>query len=521
MLLARRIKPEYLFLGLFVALFLFTRLPGLSHDNVNPDGVNWHERSQQFVNGLKYLQLEKTYQHYQPGTTLMWITGPTVELVKQLNHGSEVYNEITFPVFHYIAKVTLIFKQLALTIIAFYLLDKFLGWKKSLAIITFLSFEPFFVGNSRVLHLDVLLTFYLLNGLLLAYWHLKRFNLWKALFAGVFFGLAFLTKSVGIGGFLFAAGIGGIYLLFRKEYKNALFYILSILLPSFLAIFILLPAFWVDFKYVVEQIYDGVARVGVKSGHNQLFFGQETRDPGVFFYPLVLFLKTSALLWVGLLLYTANFFIYFKSLIKKKELTLTLYLGIFYLGYLLVMTIGSKKIDRYLIPMFPYFVMLSVYGYNQVYRYAEDLLKNKLVLGIFSVFVFMSLGMPLITRYPYYFTYTNPLFGAPEYVHNSILAQKPFGVGMFEVRDWIFENYGDMKPIALLDPKPMFYLYDKDLVKYSLIDGTRSYDIVVVGVNEELPDKINESDFVFNHEHSIYINGLEYWKIYVKGDTKE
>ena len=69
---------------LFSVLFFSTRLPGLKNDIINPDSALWHYRSEQFIAGIKNKQLEKTYQHYQPGTTLMWITGSAVEIYKKI-----------------------------------------------------------------------------------------------------------------------------------------------------------------------------------------------------------------------------------------------------------------------------------------------------------------------------------------------------------------------------------------------------------------------------------------------------
>jgi hypothetical protein len=58
----------YILLGLFVVSFALTRLPALGIDVINPDGVNWHYRSEQFVVGLKTGALEKTYQHKKQNT---------------------------------------------------------------------------------------------------------------------------------------------------------------------------------------------------------------------------------------------------------------------------------------------------------------------------------------------------------------------------------------------------------------------------------------------------------------------
>ena len=68
----------------FSILFFSTRLPRLANDVINPDAVLWHTRSEQFAVGIKYKQFEKTYQHYHPGVTLMWIVASSVEVFKQI-----------------------------------------------------------------------------------------------------------------------------------------------------------------------------------------------------------------------------------------------------------------------------------------------------------------------------------------------------------------------------------------------------------------------------------------------------
>lgn len=334
----KSINKTYIFVAIIIAIFVATRIPGLVNDNINPDGVNWHWRSEQFMNGIKYQQFIKTYQHYQPGVTLMWIIGPIVELPKQIFTQFDTYSPVTFPVFHFYSKLFLVFVQLTLTFIAFYVLEKLIGIKKAFLTIAIFTLEPFFIGNSRVLHMDVLLTLLLFNGLLFAYWNLKEFDWIKTILAGFFLGLATLTKSVGIGGFLFAAGVGGLYLLITQGIKKSLKYSLPILGVSFLTIFIFFPALWTDAKFALTNIYKGITDKGF-DGHGEIFFGKYTRDPGWAFYPVVLLIKSSPFLLVGFLVgLTAKI----KNKAKKCELDLDNFLGIFYLGFLFVISIVAK-----------------------------------------------------------------------------------------------------------------------------------------------------------------------------------
>ena len=89
------------------------------------------------------------------------------------------------------------------------------------------------------------------------------------------------------------------------------------------------------------------------------------------------------------------------------------------------------------------------------------------------------------------------------------------------LRDDILRNFGPDVSIAFYDPKPFFWLWNRDQVKYAELDGTRDYQILVLGVNEEMPEKVLQGAYKFNYSNSIYINGLEYWKIYVRGSPKK
>jgi hypothetical protein len=172
------------------------------------------------------------------------------------------------------------------------------------------------------------------------------------------------------------------------------------------------------------------------------------------------------------------------------------------------MTISSKKIDRYFLPLYPFLSLLIVSSLEKFKK-----VWFKYVLGIFfAAFVLY----PYLKLYPYYFTYTNPLFGTPKFVHENILAQKPFGVGVPLLKEVILDKYGDYPKLGFIDKKPMAAIYMGSRVFDIRVDGTRRYDLLVLGVNEEIPEKVLTSGYNFIQDCSVFINGLEYWKIYVK-----
>jgi len=485
---------------IIVLLFCITRVPRLHNDVVNPDAVNWHYRSQQFINGLKYKQFEKTYQHYHPGVTLMWIAGIPIEITKQITK-EIVYTQANFPLFHLVVKSSVIFVQALLTIFIIYLLSKLLSFKNALLITGLFTLEPFFVGNSRLFHMDILLSLFVFISLLCFWISLKEQDLKYAILTGVFLGLSFLTKSVAILAFAYILAVSTYKDLFQKNIKRTLIVILSFLF----FLFLFFPALWVKPIHYLGEIFSEAERVGIRKGHKQIVLGESTKNGGVLFYPLVLIMKASPLLIVGSLLFV---FAGLSRKAKTKSFTLTTFLSLFYWGYFFIMFVPSKKLDRYLLVMFPYLAYLSYFGL----KYLVKKMKSPLV-PILLVVTFILL--PLATNFPYYFTYVSPLFMGADNA-NKVIGQKPFGVGVFDLRDRILNKYGSDIRIGFYDTKPMKSIYSNSKVVDVRVVGPSHYDLLVLAVNEQFPEKIRNSNHLFKKDFSLYINGLEYWRVYVK-----
>jgi uncharacterized membrane protein YiaA len=303
-------------------------------------------------------------------------------------------------------------------------------------------------------------------------------------------------------------------------------YSIGLIAASVFFIFLLWPALWVDLKEVLGFLYYGAFRVGLAHGHNQVFLQDSTRDAGWLFYPVVMLYKTSVFLSLGFFISVVFAAISLTKTIRDKtlklkinlaQLSLESYLLLFYVGYFIVMSVSTKKIDRYAVIMYPMLALLAVAGYYKLCKYAKSkiaYLSGLVVLVVYSYLV------PIFSFYPYYFIYTNPLLGSSVYVHENILAQKPFGVGIHEVLDLINTKYGSARKIAMIDPKPMAAVYGNDNVSDIEVVGTRNFDILILGVNEKMPGKITRGKYEFNKADSVYINGLEYWRIYVRGAAK-
>ena len=508
----------------FVAVFFLFRIPQLENDVINPDAVNWHYRSEQFVVGLKHQIWDKTYQHYHPGVTLMWLSGIPIEGLKQIT-GATTYDQFSFQAFHFMAKYSIVMAQLVLSILILYWLAKILEFKKAFLVMVLLSFEPFFVGNSRLFHMDILFTLFVMAALVLSQLYIKEEKTSWAILSGLFCGLSFLTKSIGIGVLLYVLGAGSFFLYLKtKDWKKCLGHF-AVILGSFAVVtFALFPALWVAPVEVLVNIFTEGQRIGIRNGHTQVLFGQTTESAGWYFYPLVLLLKLSPFIIFGVLAYLYGIYRVFKDkrvqeeiivLKEDKIVGLVSYSTIFYLGYFLVMSWPTKKIDRYMLVVYPLIALYAAFGYQTLI----DVLKKKWNIGLVGLFIaYVALVIyPIYNYHPYQFTYTSPIFGNSARA-NEIIAQKSFGVGIFEVKDHLQANYGSDVEVGFIDTKPMKSIYPNSLVSDIRINGVSDYDILVLAVNEVIPQKVHESEVEFIKDTSIYINGLEYWRFYVKKD---
>ncbi len=510
-------RSKILALVAFAILFLATRIPYLGYDEINPDGVNWHYRSQQFVVALKSHNWAATYQYYHPGVTLMWISGAAIEVFKHIT-GYLNYDQYNFLMFHFVAKYAVVFTQLALSFILIYYLTKIIGFKKSLLTTLIFSLEPFFLGNSRLYHLDVLLALLIFISLCVSYLNLREFSYTKSIISGLFLALAFLTKSIGIVALLFVLMYAVSYFSFTKDYKGLLKYFLSVSASFALFTFMLFPAMWADPVFYFLKVLTESERIGIREGHSQIIFGQPTDDASPLFYPLVMLMKVSLFVWLGIILSaisTVKLIPQYVVNLKSKYMNPTIFLSLFYFGYFFVMFFPMKKIDRYMLPMYPFLALIASIGFTRVYNLIVKPAQRKLYLGFIVFFFGIFVAVPIVTLYPYFFTYTSPLFGSAKNA-NKIVAQKPFGIAIPALKDLILEKYGNYPKLGFNDPKPMAAIYPNSKVFDLSINGTSDYDILVLGVNETIPSKVLKGEFKFKKDSSLYINGLEYWRVYVK-----
>ncbi len=510
-------KTKIVGLIVFIAFYLLTRLPRLGTTIVNTDEVYWHNRSENFLNALENKDYVKTFQKYHPGIPLMWETDIIAKILSSLDNItiSEVFNN--FEYLHSNIQFFLVVWFFILSVLFIFLLHKVLdNWWLAFLSVVVLTLEPFYVGNSRLIHHDVQISLCVIIAMTLVYlFSAKKFSILYIIFASFFLAVGALSKTLFVGAFIFNLFAGSLITFFRQGGKKTILFVFTIVLGFMFFYVALFPAIWVKPFETLRNIFLQSYNVGEESGHKQIFFGEETRDPGPLFYPVLLWLKTSPFMIIGIIIFFVGvFYDFLKKLGKKeryylKDVSFIFFSGVFYLGYFAVITYFSKKVDRYFVPLYPYLSIISVYGW---YRFVK-----KKILIIIPIAIFLvTVALPLYSIFPHYLMYVNPIIGDAKKA-NDIIGQKLFGIGVFDLRKKIIDKYGESAAIGTNDFGPLMSIYPKGKVYNVLVEHPNSFEIMVLGPNKDFPISMKkDSNIKFEYVDSVFINGLEFWRIYKK-----
>lgn len=400
----------------FLILFISLRLPSLGHDTFNTDVWKWKSRIYNFGQGVFTLDFAQTVQRYHPGVTLMWLGAVGVKLnsfyYKVLLGYSPPDNDIvaifTLNFFQKLAIVCGIAIVLATVL---YPLRIMFGKKAAFLMVLFLSLEPLYVALTREIHLEGLLTTFFVAAFVYSYFLYYKNYQSKTVFglAAFYTACAILTKTSALiilpymFLFFFFSNYTSDVRLKSWVISKSRFY-LKWLLLVFIFVLMLWPALWVMPVQVVQTLYAGIFETGVEEGHIQYYFSRLVDDPGPTFYFVVLGLRSSAFLILGLVGYLA---VWKKLPIAHRHFAFYAFLFGFF--YFIEMTIPSKKLDRYLMPTIGLFSFIAAMFYLHALKYVA--LKTRISSKL-SVVAFVVVCTLNLTIYHYdYFSYYNPLFG--------------------------------------------------------------------------------------------------------------
>ncbi|OGC50070.1 hypothetical protein A2716_01205 [candidate division WWE3 bacterium RIFCSPHIGHO2_01_FULL_40_23] len=382
-------RKNLIIILLLLFLFLSLRLTLLGEDISNSDAARWHIRSDSFLNALLNKDYQKTYQHNQPGVTLMWIGALDEilfheDLISKQSFLSDSDNYLNV---HKSSKRMLVLVLSGLFLSQVILLKTLINAKVSYMYGLFMSLEPYVVGIDRLFHVTSLESYLLFTSFLLMWSWFKTNKKVHCFISGILFSLAFLSKTTVLVMLPLFALMFFIKFRKRKSFDFALF-----LIPAAFFTVLLFPAFWVNPGFVYEKLFSGISNAISSDIRAESFLGLFS----FFYYPTIYLFKVSPLMFLLTALTIFN--------LRKKENLKPIFLILFYcLLYYIPLSISVKKIDRYLIPVFP-----AVFLLVSIFLDSVNVKLQKITVGIYLLASFLITYLYI----PVYSAYYSPLFGS-------------------------------------------------------------------------------------------------------------
>lgn len=376
---------QSLLLALYSALILTIFIPRISDLDsfLSPDEPQWERNTQHFVTALTQGDFKNLYQQAHPGITTQWLGAISID--------APTWGEKRLPLAIFLA---------AAVLYIVYLVRRLWGDYAALFAGFYLALNPLLIAHSRILAMDALLGVFILAAILqhLLWLQTKQRN--DIALAGVFTALAILSKMSGIGIVAYFIIVNALSLMGKKlswkELRTGIFIYVIALLATTVIVF---PTIVTNFQYVLD---------GSKLFFSTEHFQQQVHALGPWWYPEAFLLWTTPLQLGGLLLVPF-------ALYKKNPYRLPLlFLLIFCVLFFLEVQFSIKKGDRYMLPVFLAFDVITAASFAAIYRFATEQ-RNKVLTGLITVLALGGIlwqGYEVIRLHPYLLAYRNPFFAS-------------------------------------------------------------------------------------------------------------
>ncbi len=447
---------------LVLCLFAIASVPRLFSLGAHwsSDEALWLRRSTDFMLAVKERNFSKTLVSYHPGVMTMWIAGlRTFFFEPKVNVRNLAFGR------WFIGVVVLIG-----LVAAFFLLYRLFGLWVSVISFTFLVCSPLFLAQSRRVHTDALAAVFCLLAVLAFLLYCQTPKKQRYLIgSGVAFGLACLAKSYSLILLLWVPLCLGLFrnesVIWRQFLFNSLGVAICFLSCALLTAFVLWPVFWtfpffifglcllgiIAFTHrwsqkethqlllpylssflvlgvvcvcVMRTVWLVLDRVGwaVTTPHEveHFFLGQVVHDPGWFFYPLVLCIKSTPL--TPSLALGGCLFLWWRRGQEEcaRQFRIALGLMAVVLLFTVCLSLTSKKFSRYLLPAFPILEILAAVGFVAFLKWSYSYINTrfsteatlpKVFFCVVAILCFFMIQViPVLRLHPYYGTYYNLCF---------------------------------------------------------------------------------------------------------------
>jgi 4-amino-4-deoxy-L-arabinose transferase-like glycosyltransferase len=551
----RWIRPALLVL--LLAALAAPRVVGISRF-ATIDEPYWLTAGSDFYYALGQREFAKTVYDYHPAVTTMWVIAAGMFLYFPRYRGFgqgyfDVYKDTldNFLLQHGKSALGLLTASrliqtaviVALLLLVLVLLWRLIGGVAATGGVLLVAFDPFFLGHSRLLNHEGMLSLLTVTSLLFFLVFLlgsrKRILL---ILSGLAFGLAQLTKSSSVALLPVLALIYAVesWLARKSERRSARQILLEVALwcAMAVAIYVLLwPGMWVSPGVMLGEVFGNAfsyafegARLSAAAGSTAPDFQPKFIDIWLYFQSLLW--RTTPVTWLGAILgVLALLWGHVRARLTIASVLLT--------GLLFVLLFGlasGRNSAHYILTTYVALDMVAGWGFSQAASWLSISGGRRFAAVIPSGLLTMAiLGQvaSVIPFFPYYYNYYSPLMEAAEPGR-----QNPnFGYG--EGLD-LAAAYLSAKPDAAQSsamafygrgPFSWFYPGRTEPLKTVYADGEnvpqliqtlrRSTYLVIYYALEkgrDSPANLMHALRGVSADHAIWLNGIEYVRIYRVAD---
>ena len=547
-------------LVLLIAVFI-PRWPALG-DFATVDESSWLMRSANFYYALGQRDFEKTIYAYHPAVTTMWIGTAALLLdfpeYRGLGQGyfekewqfAEFLSEQGYTPLEMLKSSRQIYVIINIILfgIIYLLLKRLIDWTAAFFATLFLSLAPFLLGYTRILAHEGMMSLLLLVSILAFLNYIWKDFRWQFLaLSAVAAALADLTKSsatiiipfVGLLSFLEIAKTTSMQkdnsVAFIKQQIKRFAFVGLIWFGIFSITFVAIwPGMWVQPRKMISEMYGNAFSYALE-GHNLEIqdFDEIASAPSQNmkfqkFANDILWI-TTPITWMGMLLFLG--LIFFRSFHlhpNARRLMLT-FIVFGFLFYCMMSIAKGRQGARYILATISSLNLVAGLAIAFSVSVIRGKLSSRLGLAIPSIMFAALISLQVLSIwsfYPYYFNYANPILGLlQEGMQTPVLG---FGEGL-ELAAQEITQYPDSENLTVLSwfgegPFSYFFpgktenLYPSIAWTPGLIDRLQTSDYLVVyyyhQLKRNMPVKLISEIKNLEPEHSIWINGIEYVRIY-------
>ncbi len=493
----------------------------------------WIGRSLKFMAALLNLDFKETWISSHPGVFPMWLGGISLGFSKFMFGYKREMTDLLF------------WGQMPFAIISslfiaslYFILKNIFNNEIAILSCVLISFDPFLIALSRIIHLDAELTLFMSLSVLTFLLFLQKIdNKFMLAISGVCCGLALMTKQPAIALYPFVGFVIAIIWtnnclgtksfddrFLKTHLKNYSYWCLI----SLIAMYVIWPAMWLDPTVLIKLFAGAPGSISVVHESGQFFMGKPVKDPGFMYYFFVTLFRMTPVTMVAFFL--CLFWLLTKGLFFRHRLGSieknTAYLLLFIVFFYIFMSIPAKKLGRYMLPVFPIIEIVAAIG---LYVFITSICKTLFVEKkkyVYAGIVFLLLvtqGFNAYSVHPYYSSYYNPLIGGFNSAANVIQVGRGEGMGL--VANYLNQKPNAEKLIVGCDFSYMLKGYFKGKRLSTMIskydpDILQKIDYLVVNISaiqkEGLRIPIEVLDYHYSHtpEHIVSINGNNYAYIY-------